>query len=585
MTNILKRTAALVIALAMVITSASLMTAKVYAAEMQSVMVVGTVDYKKGFEVLTLINKERSKRGLAPLEMDKDLLEAAAKRGAECSLFFDHRRPNGEMCYTIESKMNGENIAVGQPTAQDVVTGWMNSSGHRANILNADYKSIGIVCYYQTNERKQMVWVQCFSRSAATQVVGTAPANGKKLVEIPIEDDFDTVITAPSTVVLTKGEEYYNFSSRATNYIWPYITLKFENMGLDFTPVNSSIVAPYRVLSDSKIGLYKAGIIGKSPGTTKVGIGPHNGAALKTITVTVINATRTFGSTRYETSLKLADRYGEASGQSKYENIVVACGSNYPDALSGGYLAAKKNAPMLLASNKDDTALINYISSHIGSGKVYLLGGTGAVSASFEKALVSKGCNVKRLGGATRFDTNLLILKEAGIRSNEDLIVSTAYNYADSLSASSLGKPMLLVGDSLTAGQKDFLESMNSTGKCYVIGGTGVVGDSVAAEAANLYNGGSKERIFGKSRYETSSMIAKKFYPSRSKAVIVYGKNFPDGLSAGPVAYKMNAPIVLASSNDTSFANSYVKSAGVSELIVYAGPSLISTAALKAILG
>jgi uncharacterized protein YkwD len=66
---------------------------------------------------------------------------------------FSHTRPDGTTCFTalkqfgVSYSTAGENIAYGQPDAQSVVTGWMNSAGHRANILNGSFKQTGIGVY------------------------------------------------------------------------------------------------------------------------------------------------------------------------------------------------------------------------------------------------------------------------------------------------------------------------------------------------------------------------------------------------------------------------------------------------------
>ena len=116
-------------------------------------------------EVLTLVNKERSKAGLAPLTMNAKASEAAKVRAKEIVSIFDHTRPNGQSPFTaldnvgVSYRTAGENIAYGQSTPSEVMNGWMNSSGHRANILKGSFKEIGIGAYYQNGT---YYWVQLF---------------------------------------------------------------------------------------------------------------------------------------------------------------------------------------------------------------------------------------------------------------------------------------------------------------------------------------------------------------------------------------------------------------------------------------
>ncbi len=125
----------------------------------------GNKSYTLAWQVLSLVNQERAKEGLSALTMDSSLLSAAMLRGGEIAVCFSHTRPTGQTCFTACAKMTGENIAYGYRSAEDVMNGWMNSSGHRANIMNKSFKSIGISCV-QVNG--SYYWVQCFSTTAAT---------------------------------------------------------------------------------------------------------------------------------------------------------------------------------------------------------------------------------------------------------------------------------------------------------------------------------------------------------------------------------------------------------------------------------
>lgn len=117
-------------------------------------------------EVIELINKERKKAGLSPLTADNALNDVAALRAAELTKKFDHTRPDGSSCFTaikdagIKYFTAAENIARGQKSAESVVKSWMNSPGHRANILNGDVTKIG-VGYVKYNGK--YYWVQVFT--------------------------------------------------------------------------------------------------------------------------------------------------------------------------------------------------------------------------------------------------------------------------------------------------------------------------------------------------------------------------------------------------------------------------------------
>ena len=95
-------------------------------------------------EVVRQVNMERAKRGLGALRVSAELTRAARVRGNEITRKFSHTRPDGTAWRTVSSAAFGENIAMGQRTADKVMAAWMTSSGHRANILRPSYGSIGV---------------------------------------------------------------------------------------------------------------------------------------------------------------------------------------------------------------------------------------------------------------------------------------------------------------------------------------------------------------------------------------------------------------------------------------------------------
>lgn len=117
-------------------------------------------------QVLDLVNAERAKYGLAPLAWDSvNLGPGAAVRAQEISVYFSHTRPDGSSCFTAVTNPGalGENIAAGQRSPQEVMNSWMNSSGHRANILNARYTRLGVGYFYNPSAPYRYYWVQMFS--------------------------------------------------------------------------------------------------------------------------------------------------------------------------------------------------------------------------------------------------------------------------------------------------------------------------------------------------------------------------------------------------------------------------------------
>ena len=112
-------------------------------------------------QVLRLVNEERASRGLSALRMDSELTRAACVRAGEIAQTFSHTRPDGASWSTVSADAYGENIAMGQQTAEKVIAAWMTSTSHRENILRKSYGSIGI-CAYRSNG--VMYWVQLFGK-------------------------------------------------------------------------------------------------------------------------------------------------------------------------------------------------------------------------------------------------------------------------------------------------------------------------------------------------------------------------------------------------------------------------------------
>ena len=101
-------------------------------------------------QVAALVNAARAEYGLPALTVDAKVQQAAQVRARESAQSFSHTRPDGSSFSTalteagVSYTRSGENIAYGQTTPQQVVQAWMDSAGHRANILDAGFTHIGV---------------------------------------------------------------------------------------------------------------------------------------------------------------------------------------------------------------------------------------------------------------------------------------------------------------------------------------------------------------------------------------------------------------------------------------------------------
>ncbi|GAB6168163.1 hypothetical protein JCM1393_06230 [Clostridium carnis] len=252
-------------------------------------------------------------------------------------------------------------------------------------------------------------------------------------------------------------------------------------------------------------------------------------------------ADRIFGKNRYETSYDVFDKGWESS-----ENIVLASGLDYPDALSAAPLAEKYSAPILLSSKESLSSqpkLLEVIKRK-GVKNVFIVGGEGVIPKVVEQELSQNGVSSKRLGGRNRYETSVEIAKQLDSDTREAVIVS-GLTFADGLSispiAASRNSPILLTEKN--AIPQEVRDYMNDKGinKTFIIGSSGVISDGVQQSLPNT------ERLGGRDRYETNEKILNRFKDelNLSTVYIASGLDYPDALSVSALAGKNRNFVVL----------------------------------------
>ena len=153
--------------------------------------VEGTFRYGDAQEVLEIVNMERSNAGVESLVMTEELTDVAMMRAAETAVLFDHDRPNGLVFWSAfpQSWAYGENIAKGQTSPAEVMGSWMNSTGHRNNILNKAYTRIGIGCFY---DGYYYYWVQAFATTDGD--VDERTGEVQVTVDVSLDSELDTIV-------------------------------------------------------------------------------------------------------------------------------------------------------------------------------------------------------------------------------------------------------------------------------------------------------------------------------------------------------------------------------------------------------
>ena len=256
--------------------------------------------------------------------------------------------------------------------------------------------------------------------------------------------------------------------------------------------------------------------------------------------------TRISGKDRITTSVEISK-----SAYTNSENVVLASGFNFADALSAGQLASALNAPLLLSSqDKLDAQTKNEI-ERLKAKKVYVVGGDNAISKTgIDTTLKSEKIDVTRLEGQDRYSTSQKVMeKTKQIIKPEYMLIASGKNFPDALAATSFfvnHKSVMVLSDGETYPQSNLQE--------IAIGGTNQL-------PLKSFKG---QRVSGKDRYETALEIAKLSFDKNNNAILASGQVFADSLSAVSLTKKHNAPIILTQSDSlTENAKKYLNGKNV----------------------
>ena len=261
---------------------------------------------------------------------------------------------------------------------------------------------------------------------------------------------------------------------------------------------------------------------------------------------TAQKVTRISGKDRITTSVEISK-----SAYTTSENVVLASGFNFADALSAGQLASALNAPLLLSSqNKLDSQTKNEI-ERLKAKNVYIVGGNLTIKkSSVDSYLKKKNIKVTRLEGNNRYKTSGKVMeKTKEFISPEYLLIASGKDFPDALAATSFmvnHKSVMVLSDGNSYPSSNLKE--------IAIGGKMQL-------PLEKFKG---ERISGRSRYETALAIAKRSFNDNENVVLASGQVFADSLSAVSLTKKHNAPIILTQSNSlTENAKKYLNGKNV----------------------
>lgn len=256
----------------------------------------------------------------------------------------------------------------------------------------------------------------------------------------------------------------------------------------------------------------------------------------------VENVSRIAGEDRIATSIEISKEMFSES-----DNVVLASGFNFADALSAGQLAAALNAPLILSNDQLDSRTSDEIAK-LKPKNIYIVGGETALSSNIEESVKSvvNDINIERLKGNDRYETSVKVMeKTKEFVDAEYLLIASGKNFPDALSATSFmadHKALMVLSDGNSYPKSDLQE--------IAIGGVNQL----------PLNGFTGERIAGNDRYQTALAIARRSFENNENAILANSKVFADSLSAVSVAKNYKAPIILTDNeNLTQSTKSYLE--------------------------
>lgn len=288
--------------------------------------------------------------------------------------------------------------------------------------------------------------------------------------------------------------------------------------------------------------------------------------------------TRIQGADRYGTSVALS----QASFQPGVPVAYVATGANYPDALSGAAAAAQDKGPLLLVRPTSLPPGLAEELTRLAPGRIVVQGGPGAVSDAVltELKAFTAGA-VTRNEGTNRYATALATSRNTFSAGVPALYVATGTSFSDALSASAAaGKDqgaVLLVPKGAIVPTDVIAEIKRlAPARIEILGGPSVVSPQMERTLKTL--AATVERIGGIDRYATAAVASKLRFTTATSAVIATGATFPDGLSGGPVAAALGAPLLLVPGTCVpAYVLDQLHQLGVTSVTLLGGAAVLSS--------
>lgn len=305
---------------------------------------------------------------------------------------------------------------------------------------------------------------------------------------------------------------------------------------------------------------------------------PATPPAAPDVTTPAAGISRLAGADRYATAIAVARQY-----PAKVPAVYVATGTNFPDALSAAAAAALVGGPLLLTPAASLPAAVAAEIRRLAPQRIYVIGGTGAVSATVQKAL-ARIAPTTRLGKLDRYATGLHIVDTA-FRSADTAFIATGRAFPDALAATgaaaAMGAPVILVDGAKSSASSSTLASLKRLGVSRVViaGGTGAVSAGIHSQLSRSY---SVTRVGGADRYATAAAINDAFFSGATSDTLFLstGLNFPDALAGAALAGLLRAPLyVTALTCVPDAARGSISRFAAAKTVVLGGASVVRDSA------
>ncbi|MGD6803416.1 cell wall-binding repeat-containing protein [Rossellomorea aquimaris] len=295
--------------------------------------------------------------------------------------------------------------------------------------------------------------------------------------------------------------------------------------------------------------------------------------SFKSIASAEISDIRVSGESRFETAVEISK-----AAFTESETVILSTAYNFPDALAGGSLAYKEDAPILLSAKDSLGKATKEEILRLQAKKAIILGSEGVVSEKVVKELNYIGVSVERIGGKDRFTTATMVAQK--LDNPNTAIIAYGRNFPDALAvapyAAKNGFPILLVEkDEIPKSTKEYLKNIENT---IVVGGTSIISPKVMSELPD------PERIYGVDRFQTNAKIIEKLQMDSFSSYISTGYNFADALTGSVLAAKNNAAMLLVKSNELPAPIHYVlNEKKFSEAIPLGGRAVVTDSVVQEI--